>query len=245
MANIDDREVPNRHDTEVLRHRRDRVDDPATPDGTVRVFLIEDHELVRRGLVDLMTAAGDLVVVGMASTAAEAVPLIAGADPAVVLLDARLGDGSGIAACRHLRTHHPELPCVLLTGAEDAEALAAAVLGGAAAYLGKQVGGSGLLDGVRAVAASRALLEHGLVERLLERLRTSRPGGAPGDLTEREHEVLELVGMGSTDGQIAGKLDLPEPDVREQVAALVTRLLPQGRPGLRGGALPAPSPALR
>jgi two-component system response regulator DevR len=221
MANIDDREVltPNH-----VQDRQDRTDGLSGRSRPIRVLLVEDHELVRRGLVDLMTAAGDLVVVGTASTAAEALPLAATTDPQVVLLDARLGDGSGIAACRALRSEHPELPCVLLTAAEDDEALVAAVLAGAAGYLAKQVGGSSLLDGVRAVAAGRTLLEAPLVDRLLDRLRTSWPGEVAA-LDEREQDVFELVGLGSTDGQIAEKLDLPESTVRDHVAGLVSRLV--------------------
>lgn len=229
MANIHDRDdLGPAHDEDG----RDRTDGPPGAHHTIRVLLVEDHELVRRGLVDLITASGDLVVVGTAGTAAEALPLVATTDPRVVLLDARLGDGSGIAACRALRSQHPELPCVLLTAAEDDEALVAAVLGGAAGYLPKQVGGSSLLDGVRAVAAGRTLLDTPLVERLLDRLRTSWPGGV-APLDEREQEVLELVGLGSTDGQIAEKLDLPEVTVRYQVAGLVAKLV------LRHQGLPA------
>ena len=232
MANTDGREVHGHHHLEVRRHRTGGL---SAPEDTIRVFLVEDHELVRRGLVDLMTASGDLAVVGTASTAAEAVPLIAGTDPQVVLLDARLADGSGIAACRELRSRHPELPCVLLTAAEDDEALVAAVLAGAAGYLGKQVGGASLLDGVRAAAAGRVLLDPGLVERLLDRLRTSWPGDVP-PLDKGEQEVLELVGLGSTNGQIAEKLDLPESRVRDQVGGLVARLLHHpGRPGVQDG----------
>jgi two-component system, NarL family, response regulator DevR len=244
MANIDDREVLR---PDHVEDRWDRTDGLSGRDLTIRVLLVEDHELVRRGLVDLMTASGDLAVVGTATTAAEALPLVATADPQVVLLDARLGDGSGIAACRQLRSQHPELPCVLLTAAEDDEALVAAVLGGAAGYLAKQVGGSSLLDGVRAVAAGRALLEPPLVERLLDRLRTSWPGGVAA-LDEREQEVLELVGLGSTDGQIAEKLDLPEVTVRDQVAGLVAKLVlrHQGLPAaVSRPALPDRWPALR
>jgi two-component system response regulator DevR len=234
MANIDDREVLG---PDHLEDREDRDDGLSGPQRPTRVLLVEDHELVRRGLVDLMTASGDLAVVGTASTATEALPLVATTDPQVVLLDARLGDGSGIAGCRVLRSRHPELPCVLLTAAEDDEALVAAVLGGAAGYLAKQVGGSSLLDGVRAVAAGRTLLEPPLVERLLDRLRTSWPGGVAA-LDEREQEVLELVGLGSTDGQIAEKLDLPEGTVRDHVGGLVAKLV------LRHQGLPAvPAPA--
>jgi two-component system response regulator DevR len=246
MAITDDHEVLGRH-VEVRRHLQDRSDGLPEPGDTTGVFLLTDHLLVRRGLVDLLTASGDLAVVGTASTAAEAVPLIAATDPQVVLLDARLGDGSGIAACRELRSRHPELPCVLLTAAADDEALVAAVLGGAAGYLPKQVGGSSLLDGVRAVAAGRTLLETGLVDRLLDRLRTSWPGAAPVNLDEREQEVLELVGLGSTNGQIAEKLDRPESMVRDDVAGLVAKLVlrHQGRPGVQDPARPDPGEAAR
>jgi DNA-binding NarL/FixJ family response regulator len=246
MAITDDHEVLGRH-VEVRRHLQDRSDGLPEPRDTIGVFLLTDHLLVRRGLVDLVTASGDLTVVGTASTAAEAAPLIAATDPQVVLLDARLGDGSGIAACRELRSRHPELPCVLLTAAADDEALVAAVLGGAAGYLPKQVGGSSLLDGVRAVAVGRTLLETGLVDRLLDRLRTSWPGRAPANLDEREQEVLELVALGSTNGQIAEKLDRSESTVRDDVAGLVAKLVlrHQGRPGVQDPARPDPGEAAR
>jgi two-component system response regulator DevR len=204
---------------------------------TTRVLLVEDHELVRRGLVDLVAAAEDLDVVAAVGTVAEAVPLIALTDPQVVLLDARLGDGSGILACRELRSRFPELPCVLLTAAEDDEALVAAVLGGAAGYLAKQVGGTSLVNGLRDVAAGHSLMEPGLVERLLDRLRTSWPGGPAANLDEGEQQVLELVGLGSTNSQIAEKLDVSESAVRDHVTALLANRVLRER-GPAGGAGP-------
>jgi len=199
---------------------------------TVEVFLVEEHALVRRGLVELMTASGDLAVVGTAGTAAEAVPLIATTGPEVVLLDARLHDGSGIRTCRAVRSAHPELPCLLLTSGEDDEALLATVLGGAAGYVGKQVGGTVLSDALRAVAQGRPLVEPATTERLLDRLRGPWPGRSGVELDEREQQVLELVGLGCTDVQIAEKLDLAEPTVRSQVGALVARLAVRpGQPG--------------
>jgi len=205
---------------------------------TTGVLLVEDHELVRRGLVDLVAAAADLEVVAAVGTVAEAVPLIARTDPHVVLLDARLGDASGILACRELRSRYPELPCVLLTAAEDDEALAAAVLGGAAGYLAKQVGGTSLVDGLRAVAAGQSLVEPGLVDRLLDRLRTRWPVGSPADPDERGQQVLELVGLGATDRQIAEKLDVSESTVRDHVRALLATLVLRDRGPDGGGAGP-------
>jgi two-component system response regulator DevR len=205
---------------------------------TIRVLLVEDHEPVRRGLVDLMTAVEDLSVVAAVGTVAEAVPLVTATGPHVALLDARLGDGSGIIACRELRSRHPELPCVLLTAAEDDEALAAALLGGAAGYLAKQVGGTSLLNGIRDAAAGRSLLEPGIVERLLDRLRTSWPGGPAANLDEREQQVLELVGLGTTNSQIAEKLDVSESAVRDHVTALLAKLVLRDRGPAVSGAGP-------
>ena len=206
---------------------------------TIRVFILDEHELVRRGLVDLVAAAPDMGVVGSAGTAAEALPLITAGRPQVVLLDAPLTDGAGIDVGRRIRSEHPDVRCVLLTSFDDDEALFTAVMAGAAGYLVKQVGGTRLLDGVRAVAEGRSLIDGAVTERLLDRLRQSGQGDHRGaSLDGREHHVLELISQGSTDRQIAEKLDSSPDEVRGWVADLYGKLALRGRapatpPGLR------------
>ena len=206
---------------------------------TTRVFILDEHELVRRGLVDLVAAAPDLEVVGSAGDADEALPLIAASRPHVVLLDAPLTDGAGIEVGRRIRSAFPDVRCVLLTSFDDDEALFTAVMAGAAGYLVKQVGGTSLLDGVRAVAQGRPLLDGAVTERLLDRLRQSGQGDHRGaSLDGREHRVLELISGGSTDGQIADALGSTPDEVRGWVSDLYGKL------ALRGGGPPS-GPSLR
>lgn len=198
---------------------------PAPPGPGIRVFVLDDHELVRRGLTELITATGDMTVVGTAATAQEALPRITATDPHVALLDARLPDGSGIDVCRQVRSRHPELPCVILTSFDDDGALLAAVLAGASGFLVKQAGGTSIVDGIRTVAAGRSLLDPLMTSRLLERLLGSGdPQGRTLDLHPREQEMLELIGQGATDAQIAEKLDLGEAHVQDQVAGVLGKL---------------------
>ena len=187
------------------------------------VFVVEEHGVVRRGLVELISASGELTVVGTAGSAAEALPLLAAAGADVVLLDLLQLDGSSIAGCRAIRSRHPDLPCVLLTSGDD-EGLRAAVLAGAAGHLSKQVGGGALVDGLLAAAEGRMRLDPATTGPLLARLRTSWPGRPGSALDERGQQVLELVGLGGTDAQVAEKLDLPEAEVSRRVADLVARL---------------------
>ena len=206
---------------------------------TIRVFILDEHELVRRGLVDLVAAAPDMAVVGSAGTAAEALPLIAAGRPQVVLLDAPLTDGAGIDVGRRIRSEHPDVRCVLLTSFDDDEALFTAVMAGGAGYLVKQVGGTSLLDGIRSVAQGRSLLDGAVTERLLDRLRQSGQGDHRGaSLDDREHQVLELISRGCTDRQIAEELGSSPAQVRGWVTDLYGKLALRGR----GAANP---PALR
>ena len=193
---------------------------------TTRVFIVEEHAVVRRGLVELVSASGDLAVVGTAATAAEALPLLAARGADVVLLDVQQLDGGVITGCRALRSRHPGLPCVLLTSGDDA-GLRAAVLAGAVGHLGKQVSGRGLVEGLRDAAEGRMRLDPATTGPLLARLRADWPGREGAVLGDREQQVLELIGLGGTDAEIAEKLDLPEPEVNRQVADLLTRLGPQ------------------
>lgn len=209
--------------------------------GTTRVLLIEEHPVVRRGLSELIEAAADLSVVATVASAAEALPLLAAAD--VVLIDVQQHRGSGITGCRAIRSRRPDLPCVLLTGGDD-EGLRAALLAGAVGHLPKQVGGSGLVDGLRAAASGWMRLDPSTTTPLLARLRTDWPGRPGGVLDEREQQVLDLIGIGCTDAAIAEKLDLPEADIARQVADLVVRLgAPANGPHALAGAVPDPAPA--
>ena len=201
---------------------------------TMSVFIVDEEELVRRGLVDLLTSYSDITVVGTAGSTDEALPQIADAKPQLVLLDARLPEGAGITACRALRAAHPELRCLVLTSFDDDEALLAAVLAGAAGYLVKQIGGSSILDGVRRAGQGETLLEPAATEALLQRLRHASqgdPGTTP--LLPDERQVLELVSNGFTDVEISDKLGLPDATVEQLVSSIFVKLGPRGR-GLRG-----------
>jgi two-component system response regulator DevR len=188
-------------------------------DGGARigVFVLSEHDLVRQGLVDLVTAEPDMVVVGAAATAEEGLPAMAASPPQVVLVDTQLPDSGAIAGCRQVRVLHPQALCLLLTSFDDDEALFTAVMAGAAGYLIKEVGGSRLLDGIRAVAGGRLLLDAGVVGRLLDRLRHA-------GLDAYEEQLLELVSRGSTDAQIAQQLGRAADAVTDDVTALTAKL---------------------
>ena len=194
-----------------------------TSDRPIRVFILDDHELVRRGLTDLLTTTDDLVIVGEAATAADALHRIPAAAPDVALLDARLPDGSGIDVCREIRSSYENVRCLILTSYDDDEALFAAVMAGASGYLLKQIGGNNLLDGIRQVAAGRSLLDPAVTEKLLDRLRNPvEPDPMVGKLTAREREILDLIADGCTNRQIGERLFLAEKTVKNYVCLLYT-----------------------
>ena len=192
---------------------------------SIRVFLLDDHEIVRAGLRSLFEAEREFVVVGEAATAAEALARIPPTQPQVAILDVRLPDGSGIEVCREIRSASPEIACVMLTSYADDEALFAAIMAGAAGYVLKQVGASSLVDDVRRVAAGESLLDPALTERVLERLRES-PEEDPllATLTPQERRILDLVADGQTNRQIAGTLYLAEKTVKNYVSNLLAKL---------------------
>ncbi|QDP97667.1 response regulator transcription factor [Microlunatus elymi] len=204
------------------------VDDPSR---IVRVFILDDHELVRRGLIDLLGTAGDLKVVGQAATAAEARNRIPAARPDVALLDARLPDGSGIDVCRDLRSAMPDLHCLILTSYDDDEALFAAVMAGASGYLLKQIGGTSLTDAIRQVARGESLLDPAVTQRLMTRLK--QPQQTRDDrfeqLTERERQILELIAQGLTNRQIGQRMFLAEKTIKNYVSTLLSKLGMQRR----------------
>ena len=192
---------------------------------SIRVFLLDDHEIVRAGLRSVLEAEGDFVVVGEASTAAEALARIPPTRPHVAILDVRLSDGSGIDVCRDIRSSDPEIACIMLTSYADDEALLAAVMAGAAGYVLKQVGGSNLVDSIRGVAAGRSLLDPALVERVIERIQVG-PVEDPllAGLTPQERRILNFVAEGQTNRQIANELFLAEKTVKNYVSNLLAKL---------------------
>ncbi len=197
---------------------------PDQPTSQIRVFLLDDHELVRRGLTDLLGSTTDLIVVGEAATCAEALSRIPAVAPQIALLDARLPDGSGIDVCRELRSAHPEVSCVILTSNDDDEALFAAVMAGASGYLLKQIRGSSLVYGIRQVAAGRSLLDPAMTKTLLDRLREPlQDDSAARGLTAREREILDLIAEGCTNREIGQRLFLAEKTVRNYVLTLLAK----------------------
>jgi two-component system response regulator DevR len=197
---------------------------------SVRVFLLDDHEVVRRGIGDLLRAEGDLDVVGEAATAAEAMARIPAARPDVAILDARLPDGSGIDVCRDIRSALPEVRCLILTSYDDDDAIFAAVMAGASGYLLKEIRGSSLVDAVRQIATGKSLLDPNVTERLLTRLRTPQPVDERlASLTEREREILDLIADGLTNKQIGERLFLAEKTVKNYVSGLLAKLGMQRR----------------
>ncbi|SDS13343.1 DNA-binding response regulator, NarL/FixJ family, contains REC and HTH domains [Friedmanniella luteola] len=197
---------------------------------TIRVFLMDDHELVRRGLVDLLKSEPDITVVGEAGTAADALRRIPGARPDVALLDGRLPDGSGIDVCREVRSSNPDIRCVILTSFDDDEALFSAIMAGASGYLLKEVGGSNLVAGIRQVAAGHSLIDPAVTQKLLDRLRNPVKESSKLDqLTPREREILDLITDGFTNRQIGDTLFLAEKTVKNYVSILLTKLGMQRR----------------
>jgi two-component system, NarL family, response regulator DevR len=196
--------------------------DPSQP---IRVFLLDDHEVVRRGLRDLLESDGDIEIVGESATGAEATSRIPALQPDVAVLDARLPDGSGIDVCRDVRSVDPSIKVLILTSYDDDEALFAAILAGAAGYLLKQVGGNDLVDAVRRVAAGQSLIDPSLTARVLERL---RHGPAEHEelaaLTEQERKILVLIAEGLTNRQIGERLFLAEKTVKNYVSSILSKL---------------------
>ncbi|HEV7194037.1 MAG TPA: response regulator transcription factor [Jatrophihabitantaceae bacterium] len=196
----------------------------------IRVFLLDDHEIVRRGVADLLSGEADIEIVGEAATAEEAVRRIPTVAPDVAVLDARLPDGSGIEVCRMVRDADPGIRCLILTSYDDDEAVFAAVLAGAAGYVLKQVRGAGLIDAVRQVAAGRSLLDPRVTERVLERVR----GGGHEDprlasLNAQERRILELIADGMTNREIGRTLFIAEQTVKNNVTSLLSKLGMQRR----------------
>jgi DNA-binding NarL/FixJ family response regulator len=192
---------------------------------TIRVFLLDDHEIARRGIRDLLESEQDIEVVGESGLAQEAERRIPALRPDVAILDARLPDGSGIDVCRSIRSIDPDIAAQILTSYDDDEALFAAIMAGAAGYVLKQVHGNDLVSSVRRIAAGQSLLDPGVTATVLERLRCGPPA-APGveRLTAQERRILDLIGEGLTNRQIAGRLSLAEKTVKNYVSSVLSKL---------------------
>jgi two-component system response regulator DevR len=194
---------------------------------TIKVFLLDDHEVVRRGVRELLEGDSDreIQVTGEASTTDEALQRLPAVRPDVAVLDVRLPDGNGVEVCREIRSRHPEIQCLMLTSFADDEALFDAIMAGAAGYVLKQVRGSDLVDSVRRVAAGQSLLDPTVTATVLERLRHG-PDDEHGSarLTDQERRILDLLAEGLTNRQIGERLFLAEKTVKNYVSNLLMKL---------------------
>ena len=190
----------------------------------IRVFLLDDHEVVRRGVHDLISSENDMEVVGEASSAAEAIARIPLALPDVALLDVRLPDGDGIEVCREVRSEHPDIACLMLTSFADDDAFLGAVVAGAAGYVLKQIRGSDLVGSIRKAAQGESLLDPILIAQVRARLGRDEEDELLGRLSPQEHRILELIVDGKTNREIAGALYLAEKTVKNYVSNLLVKL---------------------
>jgi DNA-binding NarL/FixJ family response regulator len=205
-----------------------------TAQEPIRVFLVDDHEVVRRGLSDLLDSESDISVVGDAGTVEQALARGPALRPDVAVLDVRLPDGDGISLCRELRSRMPELACLMLTSFDDEDALLDAIMAGAAGYVLKQIKGSDLLAAVRTVASGQSMLDPATTARLMNSLRAEP---APVDevpselasLSPRERDILALIGEGLTNRQIGKRLYLSEKTVKNHISRLLAKLGVQRR----------------
>jgi two-component system, NarL family, response regulator DevR len=195
----------------------------------VKVFLVDDHEVVRRGVAELLEADPGISVVGEASNVREALARVPAAAPDVAVLDVRLPDGDGVTLCRDLRNDNPQLVCLMLTSFGDDEAMLNAVLAGAAGYVLKDVRGNDLLQAVKTVAAGGSLLDPHAVTVLLERLRAPKPSDPLEDLSEQERRIFALIGEGLSNREIAERMSLAEKTVKNYVSNVLTKLGMQRR----------------
>jgi two-component system, NarL family, response regulator DevR len=193
--------------------------------NTIRVFLMDDHEVVRRGVAALLADDEDIEVVGEAGSAEQALARIPAARPDVALLDVRVPDGDGVSVCREIRSRMPEVACLMLTSFSDEEALFDAVMAGAAGYVLKQIHGSDLVSAVRTVASGQSLLDPRSTTQMLRRLRDREARKDPlAALSDQERQILELIGEGLTNRQIGERMFLAEKTVKNYVSNLFTKL---------------------
>jgi DNA-binding NarL/FixJ family response regulator len=195
-------------------------------EAVIRVYLLDDHEVVRRGLVALLESAGDIEVIGESGLAQEATRRIPALRPDVAVLDARLPDGSGIDVCRDIRSADPNIKALILTSYQDDEALFSAIMAGAAGYVLKQIKGNDLIDSIRRVAAGQSLLDPLVTAQVLERIRhgVDNEPQELSTLTTQERRILELIAEGLTNRQIGEQLFLAEKTIKNYVSALLAKL---------------------
>ena len=198
--------------------------------SVLTVFLVDDHEVVRRGVGDLLDEEEDLTVVGQAGSVAEAMARIPALRPDVAVLDMRLPDGNGVELCRELRSRMPELNCLILTSYTDEQAMMDAILAGAGGYVIKDIRGMELVSAVRTVGAGRSLLDTRAATALMARIRSDaqQPGPLAG-LTDQERTVLDLIGQGLTNRQIGERMFLAEKTVKNYVSSVLAKLGMQRR----------------
>lgn len=197
--------------------------------AVIRVFLLDDHEVVRRGLAELIGLEDDMEVVGEAGTVADALTRVPAVRPQVAVLDVRLPDGSGIEACRAIRSHDPSIGCLMLTSYSDDEALQGAVLAGASGYVLKEIRGNDLVTAIRRIAAGESLLDQRLVDEAHARLSGSSDDPRLATLTTQERRILDLIGEGMTNRQIGEQLHLAEKTIKNYVSSLLDKLDMQRR----------------
>jgi DNA-binding NarL/FixJ family response regulator len=195
------------------------------PDDRIRVYLLDDHEVVRQGLRALLEGAGDIEVVGESGSAVDATHRIPALRPHVAVLDGRLPDGSGIEVCRAVRAVDPDIKALILTSYDDDEALFAAIMAGAAGYVLKEIRGNDLVSAVRQVAAGNSLIDPALTARVLDRVRNP-PSTAPefAELTEQELKLLGHIAEGLTNRQIGEQMFLAEKTVKNYVSSILAKL---------------------
>jgi DNA-binding NarL/FixJ family response regulator len=194
---------------------------------TVRVFLLDDHEVVRRGVREMLEAEDDMEVVGEAGTAEEAYGRIPATNPHVAVLDMRLPDGDGIDVCREIRSKHPDIACIMLTSFSDDEALFNSIMAGAAGFVLKQIRGTDLVQAIRTVGRGESLLDPGVTKRVLERLRKSKFDDKDPKLSRlspQEERILDMVGEGLTNREIAERINLSDKTVKNSVSTILQKL---------------------
>ncbi|MCX5369287.1 response regulator transcription factor [Streptomyces sp. NBC_00103] len=200
-------------------------------EGKITVFLLDDHEVVRRGVREMLSVESDIEVVGEAGTAADALVRIPATRPDVAVLDVRLPDGSGVEVCREIRSGDDSVKCLMLTSYADDEALFDAIMAGASGYVLKAIRGEELLTAVRDVAAGKSLLDPVATARVLQRLREGAPKADDrlAHLTDQERRILDLIGEGLTNRQIGSELHLAEKTIKNYVSSLLSKLGMQRR----------------
>ncbi|MBD0843023.1 response regulator [Streptomyces sp. TRM68416] len=224
-----------------------------SPQEPIKVFLVDDHEVVRRGVHDLLDAEPDISVVGEAGSVEQALTRGPALRPDVAVLDVRLQDGDGITVCRELRSRMPELGCLMLTSFDDDEALLDAIMAGASGYVLKQIRGSELVSAVRTVASGQSMLDPATTSRLISSLRAENAPAEPENeqlahLSDREREILALIGEGLTNRQIGQRLYLAEKTVKNHISRLLAKLGVERRVqaaviATQASAPPPPAPA--